>query len=301
LPEPRIFLPYVAKKHEIPCSYGPVNPPSSETHNLDDDALDWGIDCENSPKWSRQVVASPPLDDTALAFSITGGEPYSNIHCYRSFLPELDARAFKLTLSFWFTPTTTCNNVGGPSVVQALEFAMNKWQDSNRYEWALQWQNVGAGAPQWRYWDARDEWLPLPTPIAQCLMAGRWYALTLQGELRNGQVYFRSFSIDGQEHNLDISVFPADTPGEPDRLGISIQLDGNSEQDPYRVVIGHVSFVRKPTALPMTGKWDEKDGTPRISRDGQLIEENECDAYGVVIRADPARECADVVEVAREP
>ena len=228
------------------CDQGPVNPPSSTMYDLDENAADWGIFCEGAPLWVKGNVSTPSLDGNALWCGVTGGMPFSNVHCYRNLLPDPSATVFTLTLSFWFSPTTTFNNVGGDSIVQALEFSMSKWQEAKRYEFALQWQNVGAGGPQWRYWDplrpASERWVSLTIP--ETLAGEQWHTFTLEGEIINGQVYYRNFTIDQRSYGLGILVPPAATPGEPDRLAMAVQLDGNFTQSPYDLFIDKVSFVR---------------------------------------------------------
>lgn len=230
------------------CDQGPPNFPSSMIHDLDEDAADWGVYCEGSPAWAKENVAIPSIDGKSLRCSITGGDPYSNVHCYRNLQPEPTAAVFTLTLSFWFSPTTTFNNQGAPSIVQALEFTMNKWKHSKRYEFALQWQNVGDGAPQWRYWDPNqpESWVSLG--VTDTLAGEQWHSLILEGDIINGQVRYQRFTIDGQSHNLNITVSTAFAPGELDRLAIAIQLDGNFTESSYDVFIDKVSFIRKPVS-----------------------------------------------------
>ncbi len=115
--------------------------------NLEDDSAAWGVYLEGSPTVNKDTVEPPSLDGNALRCAITGGVPYSNVHCYCNLPPEPEATVFVLTLSFQYTPVTTFNNQGVPSIVQALEFTMNTWNQFQRYEFALQWQNVGEGAP----------------------------------------------------------------------------------------------------------------------------------------------------------
>jgi hypothetical protein len=241
---------------QTPCSQPPTNPPSSQVYDLDHDAEDWGVYCEGAPVWNKRNVPSPSLDGKSLQCSIVGGAPYSNVHCYRNLLPEPSADVFTLTMSFWFSPTTTCNNQGKPSVIQALEFTMNKWQQDKRYEWALQWQNVGTGAPQWRYWDGQA-WIPPSPPLTQCLEANQPYTLTLEGAIVGGQVHYQRFAVDGEQYPLDLTVPPVSTPGESDRLAIAVQLDGNATQSPYDVFVDHVHFLREPATriyLPVVMK-----------------------------------------------
>jgi hypothetical protein len=233
------------------CSEGALNPPIAKVYNLDEDAKDWDIYCEGLPAWSKNHVSTPALDGKALRCALSGAYSYSNVHCYRNLLPEPTAAAFTLTIPFFFTPTTTCNNQGSPSVVQALEFTVSKWHRSYRYEFALQWQNVGDGAPQWRYWDPRgqpDQWVSLSPPITQCLEGGKWHTLLLEGEIVSGEVHYREFDIDGNGHTLNLITAPVLTPGEPDRLAVAFQLDGNYAQLPYEVIVDQVSLVWKPAA-----------------------------------------------------
>lgn len=248
------------------CDQGPKNSPTSKTHDLDEVADDWGVFCEKLPTWSLTNVTSPSLDGKSLRCSITGGAPYANVHCYRNLRPEPETSVFKLTVPFYFTPATTCNNEGGASIVQALEFSMSKWHQGQRYEFALQWLNVGSGAPQWRYWDPHqaeaERWVPLSPAITQCLAAGKWHTLSLEGDIINGQVYYRRFMIDQQSYNLKITVPPAAAPGEADRLAVAVQLDGNFEEAPYHVFIDQVSLVREP-ALRVT-----KQASPSLVQDG---------------------------------
>jgi uncharacterized repeat protein (TIGR01451 family) len=210
---------------------------------LDEDASEWDIYREGSPTCvNPENVPTPSLDGNALQFAIVGGSPYGNCHYYRNLPSQPYATQFTYTLSFWFTPTTTCNNQGGPSTVQALEFSMSKWYQSKRYEFALQWQNVGNGAPQWRYWDGYH-WVPPIPPITQCLQAGQWHTLELEGEVVGQQVHYQRFTIDDDSYVIDVTTSPISTPGEPDRLAIAVQLDGNSEESPYEVFVDKVCLV----------------------------------------------------------
>jgi hypothetical protein len=245
------------------CNQGPLNSPTTQIENLDRYADDWGIYCEGSPVGSLNNVNAPSLDSESLRCALLGGTPYSNIHCYRNLLAEPLASKFVLTVPFWFSPTTTFNNQGGPSVIQALEFTMNKWHQGQRYEFALQWQNVGTGAPQWRYWDPHqtpDQWLSLNiTATTMVELAGlQWHTLVLTGAIWEDQVVYQTFCLDAQNppnpddpncYVLDITVAPWNTPGEPDQLAVAIQLDGNFDETPYDLFVDQVSFLRSPNQI----------------------------------------------------
>jgi len=211
--------------------------------DLDESAGDWAIYEEGNPEGVIENVTTPSLDGLALRCGITGGDPYSNIHCYTNLEAVPEATDFELGLSFW-VDETTCNNEGSPSVVQALEFTMDQWKDEVRYEWALQWQNAGEGAPQWRYWDPHqtDQWVALDPPLEQCLASEAWHDLVLVGAIVDGSVYFSGFSLDGEIQALGLAIAAEDDPGAADKLAIAVQVDGNSAQTPYSVYLDGVRF-----------------------------------------------------------
>ncbi len=262
-----------AMKNIIPltssCDKGPINPPDLATGNLEEDAKDWGVFCDlGTPTWVLTDVTTPALDGKSLRCSITGGQPNSHVHCYRNLLSEPAASVFVLTMPFYFTPATTCNNQGESSIIQALEFTMSKWHQGQRYEFAVQWENVaetpGDGAPQWRYWNS-SQWVPFNPKITQCLAAGQWYTLTLEGEIVNSQVHYHRFAITNTNHILDLTVPPIPDSAHDDGLAIAVQLDGNFQEDAYDVFVDRVSFVRKP-ALSVT-----KQANPSPVQDGAQL------------------------------
>jgi hypothetical protein len=118
---------------------------------------------------------------------------------------------------------------------------MSKWDQSKRYEFALQWQNVeetvGDGAPQWRLWCPPNEWVPLG--ISQCLAGEEWHTLVLEGEIVDEQVHYQRFVIDHQSHTLT-RICEYEPSTDPDKLAVAIQLDGNLEESPYDVVVDKV-------------------------------------------------------------
>jgi hypothetical protein len=241
-----------------PCDQGPQNPPSAARLDLDQNTEDWGIYCESQPDWAKSNVATPSLDGRSLRCGILGGDPYSNVHCYRNLQPEPFTSHFTLTLSFWFSPTTTFNNQGGDSFVQSLEFSISKWRNAQRHEFALEWRNVGIGAPQWHYWDAHatpDRWvaLDITDPSALLLAGNSWHSFQLSGEIVNGQARYRRFAIDTHEYQLTQVAAPIIEPGTPDLLAIAVQIDGNASAMPYDLFIDQVEFASTPygRALPL--------------------------------------------------
>jgi hypothetical protein len=232
----------------VGCDAGPVDAPTSDSVNLDTPASRWGTYCEGSPIGSMENVSEPSLDGQSLRLSLTGGAPYSNLHFYETNLPQPEVSLFKLSLWFRMEPATTCANVGGPSVVQQIEFTDSLWAGGSRWEAAVAYRNVGEGAPGWRYWDPHasgDRWVALEPSPTQCLAANEWHYLQLVSRIVAGQLRYERLIVDSIAVPLDRAVAPAEAPGEPDRLGMAIQLDGNSSESPYNVYVDRVSFIRK--------------------------------------------------------
>lgn len=145
---------------------------------------------------------------------------------------------------------------------------MSQWQDSTRTEFALQWQNVGPGAPQWRYWDANQSenarWVAFSTPIPDCLAGDTWHTLVLTGHTLDDMVHYTGFTIDGTVHALDLAVAPFSDPGVPDKLAVAVQLDGNSTQTPYEMIIDQVDFTHDPGPPPPAGCYPAEHDPARV-------------------------------------
>ena len=245
----------------------------STNMDLDVPVSAWGIFEEGNPVSDSSNEVTPSLDGLSLRCAILGGDPYSNVHCYRNLPLDSTSDLFTLSLSFQYQPASSFNNSGAPSVVQGLEFTVSKWEAGQRYEWALQWQNVGAGAPKWRYWTPVP---PVPDPpppdpgqwldvgISGGVSGMAWHSLTLDGEILNGQVHYRRFILDQQEFPLDLTVVPAAAVGEPDRLAIAVQLDGNSTETPYELFIDDVTLITTQTFSDVTVKYWAVDWIKRL-------------------------------------
>ena len=79
--------------------------------NLESPTEQWHIYEEGAPTSDIGSAGSGEL----LRCSITGGVPYSNVHCYRNVSSVPNASKFCLSLWFGFTPATTFNNQNGDS------------------------------------------------------------------------------------------------------------------------------------------------------------------------------------------
>ena len=180
-------------------------------------------------------VSQPSVDGSALKIALISGQPYTGIHAYRNLPATQTATTFDLTLFFYFSSVTP---------MQALEFTMNSWVNNQRWEWALQWENIGDGTPQqghpptWRLWTGMS-WQNIG--VRQHLSAQMWHKLHLKGDLVHGQVHYISFTCDETSANLDQIFAPVSSPGN--KLAVAVQLDGDGREDPYQVYIDSVNFL----------------------------------------------------------
>jgi hypothetical protein len=121
---------------------------------------------------------------------------------------------------------------------------MNNYFGGKRYQWAMQWENIGSGAPQWRLWNG-STWQPIGVPDNN-INAGTWYALTIDGNIVNGQVHYLDFIIHGTTHSLSqYSFSPTSESGSG--LVAAVQVDGDSHADPYQLYIDNAHFYWSDT------------------------------------------------------
>jgi hypothetical protein len=219
----------------------PTPPPSlsplpSAASNLDDDAAQWGIFFSGGTGIAHVTnVPTPSVDGNALQISLKSGKPYTGVLAYQNLSPDSIANTFDLELLFYFSDLAS---------IQALEFSMNQLMNSERWEWAMQWQHIGDRSPQqgsppnWRIWTG-TRWQD--SGVMQKLTAHVWYHFHLQGNIVDGQVHYLSFACDGPSRDLGQTFNPVSHNGT-DNMAIGVQLDGNHNEDPYEVSIDVVSF-----------------------------------------------------------
>lgn len=220
--------------------------------HLERDAAEWNVWVDPGDVPPDSVFFDTPEllefeDGSALKLAITGGaRPYTHIHCYRTLdaLPQATQVALRMD---WKFSDTTWNNEGGASIIQMIEPAMNIWNGAERFEWALQWQNVAdgssedLGAPAWRVWNGHS-WEY--TGISQRLEPNQWHHLELIGSLEGSRVRYERLVTDDIETALPFT-FDATAAEEPARSAVTMQLGGNYRQDPYQCLVRNVAFSWK--------------------------------------------------------
>lgn len=222
----------VISSDPVSCHRGASTAPTSATLDLEISAPDWGGYCEGFSQWTMSDGPS------GLVLDYGGGDPYSNVHFYRNL--NLPSGVKNLTLSFDVdVPSTTYNNVGGPSTVQAIEFTVSRWESGRRHEWAVQWVNVGSAQPGYRVWDPTRGWVD--TGVTGILAPG-WHRIEIVGQVSSAGAKLRSFSVDGTVSRLNTTVPAVDAPGVTDIAAVAVQLDGNYAGDPYSVTVKDVDL-----------------------------------------------------------
>lgn len=204
--------------------------------HLEDDASQWGIFYDGGNALAKlEQVSQPSVDGSALKISLISGQPYTGIHAYRNLPANETATTFDLTIFFYFSSATP---------MQALEFTMSTWVNDQRWEWALQWEHIGDGTPQqgnpptWRLWTG-SSWQNIG--VSQQLSAETWHMFHLKGDLLHGQVHYMDFTCDDTSAHLDQTFAPVSAPGN--KLAVAVQLDGDSQEDPYQVYLDGVNFL----------------------------------------------------------
>jgi hypothetical protein len=154
---------------------------------------------------------------------------------YRNLNAANNATFFNLDLSFYFPAVAP---------IQALTFSMNKWVQHQRWEWAVQWQNVPGGGqlPSWRLWDGKDN-MWIDTGVVQNLEAGVWHTVHLYGKISlDGQVEYTGFSCDDVYAKLDQMFAPVPDPLSVDKLAVMVELASDSNRDSYDVFVKDVDL-----------------------------------------------------------
>jgi hypothetical protein len=188
-------------------------------------------------------VPSPSEDGQALDINYgSGNKAYEGLDAYASspFGTDASALRYQVNYDFYFP---------NRAPIQALEFCMNNYFGGKRYQWCMQWENIGSGAPQWRLWGGANsgvKWKPIGIPATN-INAGSWYTLTIDGNIINGQVHYLDFIIHGTKYSLTQYTFPPDTSSGPG-LVAAVQADGNASATPYHVYIDNAHFYWSNTA-----------------------------------------------------
>jgi len=201
--------------------------------NLDDNLSGWRIwwDCGGCAG-SGQINPDPGEDGSGMDIDFQGGASYVGMYNYYPLPADPSANTFQVNYDFIFFDWDQPN-------IQALEFTMNQFVAGERYEWALQWEQIGVdGAPQWRIWDG-NHWQPFGMPFS--IQSDVWHSIQINGHIGGGQAVYDSFTFDGVRTSLGQGYDPHSWP-YGDQMLPAIQLDGNSSARPYHLYVDNVNF-----------------------------------------------------------
>lgn len=147
-----------------------------------------------------------------------------------SFGTDSSATRYQVNYDFYFPDRTP---------ILALEFCMHNYFGGKCYQWAMQWENIGGGAPQWRLWNGSN-WQAVGVSASN-INARTWYTLTIDGDIAGGQVHYKDFIVAGTEYSLSQYSFDP-TPESGSGLVAAVQLNGNSGATPYQAYVDNAHY-----------------------------------------------------------
>jgi hypothetical protein len=215
---------------------GPSALPTAATVDLDDDVAQWGVWCGGAPTTALSASAQSLLVD----YQHSGGDSSEFAHVYRNLLPDLSANTFKLNLEFNYQPG------GGSATADAVQFSMSAWRNQTRYEWAVEWLNLGT-TNTWRFWDGTKF---VDLGVSRDLSPGVWHKVELVGTITStGKVRYTSFKVDGHTSQIRLETIPVPYPGWPDQLAVATTIVGTGGEA-FSMYLDKVDFSRSTVANP---------------------------------------------------
>ncbi len=124
----------------------------------------------------------------------TTTEQYHRLSAYKSVPTALPYNLFTFDVSFYI-PSLTYDNI------QVIEFALNKYINNRRLEFAVQWVRnyPPESAESWRFWSDKVIWEPIPSG-KQPLETDFWHRLTLVGNYATKK--YVQLTVDGKTWDL---------------------------------------------------------------------------------------------------
>ncbi len=189
--------------------------------------------------------SAPSGDNTVFHMGITNSSPYANVYRYQS-KPSVNSTLFTYSMRFKWS-------AGGGHPPEALEFPFSLYTGSHRLEAALQWVTGwdGQGA-RWRVWagPTAGYWTDTnphgqPWNFVQSLAPDVWHSFSLSATIQNDQVYYHSFTVDGQTFVVN-ATYPGVNNDAPAQLVVAYQIDNNWSGNQQDVWLDHVTLSWMP-------------------------------------------------------
>ncbi len=208
--------------------------PSGPMANIDNEAdLNiWERYAEPPGSWSIDFAermtdpTAPSGDNAVFHMSVTNSSPYANVYWFQR-KPLTSATSFTYSMNFKWSAS-------GGNAPEALEFPFSVYTGSQRLEAAVQWVTGwdGQGA-RWRVWGGPNNgyWTETnpqgqPWNFRQELARDVWHSFSLTATILNDQVFYQSFTVDGQTFPVQAS-YPGFADGTAAQTVLAFQIDNN--------------------------------------------------------------------------
>ncbi len=178
----------------------------------------------------HQHQAAPSVDGSSMVISLGGKTPFSHALYWRRMSSNGTASNFALDMYYY---------IDKPANSQGLEFAANQSVSNYWYKFSTQ---CAFSASEWRVWDSKNsKWVS--TGIA-CNRppANSWQHVVFEYSRSGGHANFVSITINGIKHYVNRSFSPLKQKCS-NSVGIHFQVDGNSEQNAYKVWADSVTLT----------------------------------------------------------
>jgi hypothetical protein len=183
-----------------------------------------------STTFTAPFQTSPSRDGSSRQFNLGGAGSYSNAYWYKFVGGSSTAKNF--TYDVWYLIDT-------PAAPQALELDVN--QSFNQARWVFGVECDFKDTGQWNVWDGgTGHWVA--TGInCQLFPANTWVHVVWQVYRAGNDVHYNSVTVNGQKHRVNIQLGRQPFWNGSD-IDVSVQLDGDFQQDPYNVWVDKVNL-----------------------------------------------------------
>lgn len=172
----------------------------------------------------------PSMDGSSSRFTLAGKTPYSNELYWIPLGGGKNATHFSFDL--WFYIDT------GPAP-QALEFDVNQAFGGTRWTWGSECDFDQTHV--WNIWDPlNDVWRPTSIPCNH-FPSNTWIHLVWTLERVGNQVHYISLNVADTTYDVD-TYYTAQPKWYQEEIDIAFQMDGNWEQQPYKVWLDEVKL-----------------------------------------------------------
>jgi hypothetical protein len=207
------------------------------------------VDCSPSPcdgiSFSMtQGMASPSLSGQATVFWIGGSTPYSDALWNNPLIgtsssqgmPDANQTLVPALHNFTYDVYFYGDNL---DLSEALEFDVNQFFNGMGFVWGHECRI--ANGNEWAVWDNQNKrWTPTGIPCHP--NNSSWNHVTIKVQrTSDDHLVYQSITMNGQTSNLNWTFGHGSAPGW---YGVTInyQMDGNYQQDAYKVYLDNLTF-----------------------------------------------------------